>query len=261
MARVLARPIKTLSSRIKSVAAGNLDLKIRIRMRDDIGELIRSFNDMTKKLKRARERERLSAIGEAVTWITHELKNSFVSIKSFIQLFPQRYKDERFVDKFRKLVPEEINRMERMFKDLSDFSSYSELRITKTNVKEVIDSILEIMREEFTEKKINIKYNSQNANFHIEADPERLKQVFMNLVINSINAMPEGGLLTVSIEFVAGRDFRPKANQPQLESSPTYIEVRITDTGKGVQGKFKRNYSSHLYYQKWRYGIRTHYKS
>ena len=224
MGKALAKPIKTLASRIKKVASGDLDHKIRIKMRDDIGELIRSFNEMTKKLKRAKEKERLSAIGEAVTWITHELKNSLISIKSFVQLFPQRHKDEKFVDKFSRLVPGEINRLERMFGELSDFSSHSELRIAKISAREVMGSILEIMRDEFMKKKIDIKYNPQNDNFHIEADHERLRQVFVNLIINSINAMPGGGLLTVSIE---------KVNNESL-SNPAHIEVRIKDTGKGM---------------------------
>ena len=225
MGKFLTRPIQTLASRIKMVAAGDLDHKIKIRMRDDIGELIRSFNEMTKKLKKAKERERLSAIGEAVAWITHELKNSLVSIKSFIQLFPQRHKDEKFVHRFSKLLPEEINRLERMFKELSDFSSHLELRIIKANIKEIIDDILEIMREECIEKKIDIKYNSQGNNFHhIEADPERLKQVFMNLIINSINAMPEGGSLTVSIDLV----------KSETLNRPTHLEVKIKDTGQGI---------------------------
>lgn len=224
MGKFLARPIKTLASRIKGVAAGDLDHKIKIKMRDDMGELARSFNDMTKKLRRARERERLSAIGEAVARITHELKNSFVSIKSFVQLIPLRHKDEKFVDKFSKLIPAEITRLEHMFKELSDFSANSELKIARVNPKEIMDNILEMMREELSGKKINIEYNPRSGNFHIEADPERLEQVFMNLIINSINAMPEGGLLTVSIDSVTDgrRDgFR-------------HIEISIKDTGGGM---------------------------
>jgi signal transduction histidine kinase len=224
MGKTFTHPIKALASRIKRVAAGDLDHKIKIRMRDDIGELIRSFNEMTKKLKKARHRERLSAIGEAVAWITHELKNSLISIKSFVQLFPMRYKDEKFINKFSELMPQEINRLERMFKELADFSSHSELRITRTNVKEIIDNILEIMREDLIEKKINIKYNPQNDNLYIEADPERLKQVFMNLIINSVNAMPDGGSLIVSIDLVSSKSL----------SSPANLEVKIKDTGKGM---------------------------
>jgi len=224
MGKVLASPIKALASRIKKVASGDFDHKIKMRMRDDMGELIRSFNEMTKKLKRAKERERLSAIGEAVAWITHELKNSLIAIKSFVQLFPTRYKDEKFVNKFSRLIPGEIDRLEGMFKELSDFSSHADLRITKTNVKEIIAGILEIMKEEFVEKRIDVKYDPRDGNFYIDADAERLRQVFMNLTINSINAMPGGGSLIVSIDLVSSK----------VLSGPAHIEAKITDTGKGM---------------------------
>ncbi|MDD5130519.1 MAG: ATP-binding protein [Candidatus Omnitrophica bacterium] len=224
MGRALASPISALSSRIQEVSAGELDHRIKIRMRDEIGELIRSFNAMTKKLKKAKERERLSAIGEATTWITHELKNSLISIKSFVQLFPLKHKDDKFVDKFSRLVPNEINRLERMFRELSDYSYHSELRITKFNVSEVMGSILEIMKDEFTENRIEVNYSLQNNNLLIEADQERLRQVFMNLIINSINAMPGGGLLAVSLKQV---------NMEGLSGS-AHIEVKIKDTGKGM---------------------------
>jgi len=224
MGKALAKPIGSLAAKIRKVADGDLDHKIVFKRRDDIGELIRSFNEMTKKLKKSKERERLSAIGEAVAWITHELKNSLVSIKSFVCLIPQRHKDEKFLDRFSKLVPQEVSRMERIFKELSDFSSCSELNITRVNVKEIIDGILEIMKEEFIEKKIDIEYNSQNSNFFLEADPEKLKQVFMNLIINSINAMPEGGWLIVSIDFENGAG--PGGGER--------VKVRIADTGKGM---------------------------
>ena len=95
MAKALSGAIKDLSAKMQGAASGDFEQRIKTGVRDDIGELIRSFNEMSKKLKKARERERFSAIGEAASWITHELKNSFVSIKSFIQLFPQRHRDEK----------------------------------------------------------------------------------------------------------------------------------------------------------------------
>lgn len=106
MARVLIQPIRSLMLRIKKVSQGDFDHKLSMRRRDEIGELIRSFNIMTVKLKKARAKERFSAIGEAAAWIAHELKNSLVSIKSFIQLFPSRHMDKKFVDRFSKIIPE-----------------------------------------------------------------------------------------------------------------------------------------------------------
>ena len=159
------------------------------------------------------------------------MKNSLVSIKTFVQLFPQRHSDDKFVDKFGRLVPQEINRLERMFKELSDFSSNYDLIITRVDVKQILDGILDIMREDLSEKRIEVKYSmQQNNNFYLEADAERLRQVFINLIINSVNAMPEGGSLFVSLDAVTAGS-----------NSPDYIEVTIKDTGRGMskeeQGK------------------------
>ena len=224
MAQVLAHPIKILASRIKNVSAGNLDERIEIVRHDEIGRLIRSFNNMTKKLKKARTRERLSAIGEASAWIAHEFKNSLVAIKPFVQLFPRKHKDKEFVETFSKLVPQEIKRWESMLKDLSDFSSNFELNLTKTKVRDIINSILKPMEEEFMQKKIVIQYNSEENNLYLDADPERLRQVFMNLIINAIKAMPGGGSLIISEEVINTDTYK----------IPPYLEIRIKDTGVGI---------------------------
>ncbi|MFH1867325.1 MAG: ATP-binding protein [Candidatus Omnitrophota bacterium] len=274
IARTLMKPIKSLVSGTKSIARGDLDHKLGVRRRDEIGELIRSFNDMTEQLKRAKARERLSAIGEAAAWIAHELKNSLVAIKSFVLLFPKKHNDEKFIHRFSSLVPDEIERWERMLKDLSGFSYQSELRIAETDAKTIIYNVLEIMREKFIENKIDVIYSPQDRNFHIPADQERLKQVFTNLFINAINAMPKGGSLNVYLYDPSGSfyGYSPPRGHPEArraegshkilrrfapqdegskntENSPTphlytremarpeFIEVRIKDTGKGMSSE------------------------
>ncbi|MFH1783231.1 MAG: ATP-binding protein [Candidatus Omnitrophota bacterium] len=217
MAKMLVRPLSTLALRAKRVADGDLDHKIEIKRRDEIGRLIRSFNNMTKKLKTARQRERLSAVGEAASWIAHELKNSMVAIKAFVQLFPQKHKDKEFVNRFSKLIPDEIVRWECLLKQLSDFSSHSDLNMERIDLKEVLENILEIMRDKFFEKEINVRFSPEEEALFIQADAEKIKQVFMNLVINAVNAMPGGGLLIIS----AGIDFLS-------------VEVNVIDTGKGI---------------------------
>jgi len=225
MAQVLASPIKVLVSRIRSVSVGNLDEKIEIIRHDEIGRLIRSFNDMTKKLKKAKANERLSAIGEATACIAHEFKNSLVAIKPFVQLFPRKHKDKEFVETFGKLVPQEINRWESMLKDLSDFSSNFQLNLVKAKATDIINSILKPMEEEFIQKKIIVQYNAEGNSLYIDADPERLRQVFMNLIINAIKAMPLGGSLIISEHLIKDNIANNK---------PSYLEIMIKDTGVGI---------------------------
>jgi len=226
MAKALSGAIRDLSAKMRVAASGDFEQRIKTGVRDDIGELIRSFNEMTKKLKKARTRERLSAIGEASSRITHELKNSFVSIKSFIQLFPQRHRDEKFVHKFSSLLPGEIQRLERMFKELSDFSSNYELRIDRVDLSQLLQDILEMLKEEFARKKILINYGVYCAAVpNVSADTQRLKQLFVNLILNAIHAMPDGGELTISV-----------LDAPEQDSSGDKgcVEVRIKDSGTGM---------------------------
>ena len=219
MAKVLVRPIKALVLRIKRVADGDLEQKVEIRRRDEIGELIRSFNDMTKKLKKAKRLQRLSAIGEVTARTAHEFKNSLVPIKAFVQLLPKRYKEEGFIDKFNSIVPGEIERCERIIKVFSDFSSHYELKITKINLKELIDDILKIRNEEFKEKKIKASYHCLGDNPYIFADRERLRQVFTNLIINAIGAMPSGGSLTI---------------ETQIRTDKELVTIKVKDAGGGI---------------------------
>lgn len=223
-ARALAKPIRLMASRFKSVASGDLDKIIESKRHDEIGQLVRYLNHMTEKLREAKDRERLSAIGEASAWITHEFKNSLSSIKSFVQLFPAKHSDKQFVDKFSRLIPEEINRWERMLKELSDFSSSVELRLEKVNLKETINNILYVMEDRFKETKINVKFDCQQNNLYIRADSERLKQVFINLIINAIEAMPQGGQLYITTDLLNSK----------ITCSHPYIKVSIKDTGIGI---------------------------
>ncbi len=226
MARAFASPIKLLISGIKSALSGNLGDRIKIKRHDEIGELIKVFNELTDKLKQARANEKFSDIREAALWAAHELKNSLVPIKSFVQLFPAKRNDQKFVDKFNNLVPEEINYLECMLKDLSDLSGYSVLSREQTDIKSIMNSVLKIMEDKFSESKIKVQYYVNNNNFHIMADAKRIKQVFINLIINAVNAMPQGGKLTVSLDKTDASDI----------NLPFYILINISDTGVGFSG-------------------------
>lgn len=231
IARVFAHPVRALVLRIKNVTGGGLEGRIDIKRHDEIGELIKIFNELTDKLKKAKASERFSSIGEAAVWVAHELKNSLVPIKSFIQLLPTRHTNGKFIDKFSNMISEEISRWEHMLKDLSGFSSSSELNIDRINIKDIMESVLKIMEDKFIEKEIKVEFQVKNNNLRILGDSERLKQVFINLIINAVNAMSEGGTLRVSMDLV---------NAPAINGIP-YIEVAISDTGIGISQERIKN--------------------
>lgn len=225
LADIFVRPIENLVLELKNVSAGGYDPKPVSAQRDEVGEVARLFNTMIERLKEAKEKERFLSIGEAAVWITHELKNCLVSIKAFVQLFPQKHADMKFVDAFSKLIPGEIARWERMLKELSDFSSRNGIVPVCVEAGEIVSSTLQVMQPECAGKKIDILYQGPASPLCIVADAQRLRQVLVNLIINAVQAMPGGGVLSVSVSAARGGGNCRGAGCG---------EIRIKDTGAGI---------------------------
>ena len=103
-AKISAKVLSNIVSKIKTIVVGVQNERIKLKRCNELGELMKSFNDIMEGLKRAKEREQLSAIGESASKIAHEFKNSLASIKIFTQLLPRKYKDEEFIYKFNRII-------------------------------------------------------------------------------------------------------------------------------------------------------------
>ena len=224
LAQRLARPLRSIIARFRDVADGNLDTRVAEKRFDEFGTLFKSFNVMIEKLKKTKEMERFSVIGQASACITHEFKNSMLALKSFVQLFPTQHNDEEFVETFGKLVPEEMKRWERMFKELSEFSSVDELVKAQMSMGPVVESVLKMLAQDFAAHGIRVAYFGKN-DVVLNADKGRLKQVIMNIVINAVQAMPAGGDLEIIEEVV----------RKESSYAVPQFRVRIRDTGKGIR--------------------------
>lgn len=224
IARISAKTISNLVSKIKTAVMGSQDERIKLKRCNELSELMKSFNDIKAGLKRVKAREQLSIIGESTNKIAHEFKNSLASVKIFTQLLPRRYKDKEFIYKFNRIVPEGIKQCESILKEMSDCSAPVELNMINTNIKSILDNLLFIMEEQFSSKRINVRNFSVGDGFCTLADPKRIKQVFMNLLINAVNSMPDGGTLFVSIKTIVDKGARDSSQ----------IEIVFEDTGRGI---------------------------
>lgn len=224
LASIFVRPIEKLFLDLKMISAkesGGAGASAR-RRGDEVVEINRLFTAIIERLKAAKEKEHFVSIGEAAVWITHELKNCLVSIKAFVQLFPQKHADMKFVDAFSKLIPGEIARWERMLKELSDFSSRNGIAPERVDAGEIVGSVLQVMQPECAGKKVDISYRVPASALYIAADAQRIRQVLANLIINAVQAMPGGG--TLSVEAVGADEGTAGAG----------CRIRISDTGAGI---------------------------
>lgn len=223
LARLLVGYLEQVIARLKSVAEGRLEDNLPRHRHDEFGTIFKSFNHMVRQLKKHKEMERFSTIGEAASCIAHEFKNSMIAMKSFVQLFPKRHDDPAFIEMFGELVPKEMQRWERMLKELSAFSSIDVMDKKEMLASEAIESVLTMLSGECERKGIAVVF-LKKADVPLLADRERITQVVINITLNAIQAMPQGGRLEI-VEDVERRE---------QSYSGKYVSIRISDTGKGI---------------------------
>ncbi|MBW1839171.1 MAG: GHKL domain-containing protein [Deltaproteobacteria bacterium] len=168
-------------------------------------------------MEKIKQSERLSALGEFSAGIAHEIKNPLASIKNFTQLLPTEYGDPNFRKEFIELVTREVNRINRIVNDLLDYARPRKVKLLEVNIPELVDETLSSLDTTFDKHYITIKKNYDQIP-QIKIDPEQIRQVFLNLLLNAVEAMPKGGAIEVTV----------RGNEKEE------VEIRVSDSGWGI---------------------------
>jgi signal transduction histidine kinase len=142
--------------------------------------------------------EKLAYMGRLASSVVHEIKNPLTVIKTFAEYLPQKYNEPEFKKKISEILPQQINRIEGVVEQLLDLARPRKPIFRKINIINIIDETLSLLENNFRQKNINIRRNYQSDEILILGDKEQLKQVFLNLFLNSIQAMPKGGKIEIS---------------------------------------------------------------
>ena len=218
----LTNPIKVLVDSTARVATGDLDEQCDIKTHDEIGNLAAAFNQMTRDLKKSRDQliqaERLATAGKMSASFAHEIRNPLSSMRMLAQMLMQKpeMSGEKRQQSVRYIL-EEIERIDTIVKGLMDFARPSSLDLKKQPISPVLKAVLSLMEANFAHHKIQLALDVSPETLEIQFDSDKLKQAFMNVVLNAIEAMPQGGVLRVSIF---------------TESDSVCIKVK--DTGIGI---------------------------
>ncbi|MBN2144101.1 MAG: sensor histidine kinase [Candidatus Aureabacteria bacterium] len=197
----ISRPVLDLVANTKWIGDKYLNrMPLMEKRKDEIGTLFRAFYDMNEKVMESKARERMAVIGESAVGISHEIKNPITAIKNFISLMIENPADPEVQKEFKKAVPREVRRIEGMLEDLSSLSLVKKLDKRNCTLDAVLDDVFSLFDRELKERRIQyVKNNFSGTDASLNADPERLKSVFINLLQNSIASMPEGGLIQAEI--------------------------------------------------------------
>ncbi len=187
------------------------------------------FQDITeiKALEeKLRQADRLAALGTLSAGLAHEIKNPLSAIKTFVQLLPQKLENPSFMQKFNITVPREIDRINQLVEDLLELTRRRVRPMVTLDVNRLILQAIDLHGEEMEKKHILFENHLDRTIPPIHGDPERLHRAFSNLLINAIQAMPNGGSLTIS----SGQ-----------ETSSSMVRITFKDTGIGMDEKISKN--------------------
>ncbi|MCK4792320.1 MAG: cache domain-containing protein [Desulfobacteraceae bacterium] len=232
LARGILQPIRDLVSASGRWAKGDFDYQVNITQKDEIARLEETFNFMASSLKERDDKlreytdqqimksERLATIGQLAAGVAHEINNPLGTISLYAQMVLDELGEDS--DSCREsiaVVMKQTNRAGRIVKDLLEFARQSEPEMRMLNINDVLTKAIAITTHPAELQNIRLLTDLTPELPDIQGDSDKLQQVFVNIIVNALQAMPEGGTLTV---------------RTRMTEDSGFVEIEISDTGCGI---------------------------
>ncbi len=243
------RPLQLMVEAAGTIAQGNLDHQVEVAYQDEVGQLAKAFNQMTTELNRANTKlvqwgktleqrvdertrelmtmqnsliqsEKLASLGKMAAGVAHEINNPLTSILINAHLLMEKADKDSPAYENMLMIAEETTRCSQIVKGLLEFSRQHPPQKNLVSINDILIHIVNILKNQAVFQNITIKKDLADELPDVEVDPDKMKQVFWNLMINAAEAMPEGGILTVT---------------SRLSESQRRLEISFTDSGTGIR--------------------------
>ena len=198
----------------------------------DLG-VVGMFRDLTvvRELEgRLRRSDHLAALGTLAAGLAHEIKNPLTSLLTFARHLDRRFNDEVFREKFSRVVPRELERINGIVEQLLELSRPARLVFEPVRVSTILDRVLDLYANEIESGRIRIRRQYARDLPRIDADGDALHRAFVNLIGNALDALSAGGHLTVR----AGWDDGGRQRLPGRADAHRHVRIEIEDDGAGI---------------------------
>jgi two-component system nitrogen regulation sensor histidine kinase NtrY len=223
----ITKPLEQFAVAAGEVAAGNLDARVDIRSNDEVGVLAEAFNRMTARLHEQRERlvqtERVAAWRELARRLAHELKNPLFPLQLTVEnlIRARERSPEMFEEMFQESTSTllaEIANLKQIVARFSEFSKMPEPQFQKVDVNSLVQATIRLFQPQLqSQTPISCEMTLDPKVRIVAADPELIHRAISNLVLNAIDAMPQGGTLTLAT----------RGNEDR-------VTIQVADSGPGM---------------------------
>jgi signal transduction histidine kinase len=229
----LIRPILNLNQTMKRAGEGDLTVRAPTRHGDEVAELADVFNRMMAELEAAREREELQraqlahtekmvAVGTLAAGVAHEVNNPLSGVLASIENMRDNPEDQEMRDRYLLLIADGLKRIEHTVANLLNFARPREIKLERTSVNHNIRHVVELVGYQFRAAGIEIKLDLDEDPAAVEADHFQMEQLFLNLVLNALDAMRDGGTLYLRTRVRGGK-----------------VIAEVRDTGHGIPAEIR----------------------
>lgn len=195
---------------------------------ETIGRIV-IFRDMTNVYKIQEEilrMDRLVSLGKLASGIAHELRNPLAGIKTTAQALGEEMSEDDSRREYLNRITKEIDRLNGLLKTFFSFAKPQKLNLAHCPITDIINEIIPFLMKEIADKKIRFIENYHPQLPKIKVDKNQMYQVFLNLFLNAIQAMPDGGELRIEVG--------PMISNPSDGLKQNFIRIVISDTGRGI---------------------------
>jgi len=252
---IVSKPLSNLTRGIQEVGKGNLNYKIEINSKDELGNVARRFNDMSEKLDSAYKEikdwsdnlnhkvqqkseelkniynqviqiEKLASLGKLSATVAHELNNPLAGILTYSKLISKKLSEKqengenaKFIE-YLDLIASESSRCGKIVKDLLIFSHESKDEFVEDDLIGIINRSITLIHHHLEMNGIILKRKYNYDSFKVNCSPEKIQEALIALLINAIEAMPNGGMINLD-----------------LLCDEKSITLKISDEGMGINPK------------------------
>ncbi|MGB3480090.1 MAG: cache domain-containing protein [bacterium] len=232
LANSIVKPVSRLTVASRRIADGDFTQQVNIQSDDEMGELGSIFNFMVTSIRerdtkikefaqtKMAESERLAMIGQLAAGVAHEINNPLTGILLYCALVLKSIPEDDQKRKNLEKINHEAMRCKTIVKGLLDFSRQKKPEIEESSVNQVIETTLSLIKNQPLFHNIDLKNDLEPSLPLIKIDPSQIQQVFMNVIMNAVEAMDGTGDLSI---------------KSQLSKDKRFIKISFTDTGPGIQ--------------------------